>query len=36
MKGKHSLRASVTSELIFQDCEIPEEIFYILKDCEAL
>lgn len=25
MKGKHSLRASVTSELIFQDCEIPEK-----------
>lgn len=25
MKGKHSLRASMTSELIFQDCEIPEE-----------
>ncbi len=25
MKGKHSLRASVTAELIFQDCEIPEE-----------
>ncbi len=25
MKGKHSLRASVTSELIFQDCEIPDE-----------
>ena len=24
MKGKHSLRASVTSELIFQDCEIPD------------
>lgn len=24
MKGKHSLRASVTSELVFQDCEIPE------------
>ncbi len=23
MKGKHSLRASVTSELIFQDCAIP-------------
>jgi glutaryl-CoA dehydrogenase len=23
MKGKHSLRASVTSELIFSDCEIP-------------
>jgi len=25
MRGKHSLRASVTSELIFQDCEIPAE-----------
>jgi len=25
MKGKHSLRASVTSELIFEDCEIPDE-----------
>ena len=25
MKGKHSLRASITSELIFEDCEIPEE-----------
>jgi glutaryl-CoA dehydrogenase len=25
MKGKHSLKASVTSELIFQDCEIPKE-----------
>jgi glutaryl-CoA dehydrogenase len=25
MKGKHSLRASVTSELIFQDCAIPKE-----------
>ena len=25
MKGKHSLRASITSELIFQDCEIPAE-----------
>ena len=24
MKGKHSLRASVTSELIFQDCVIPK------------
>lgn len=24
MKGKHSLRASVTSELVFQDCLIPE------------
>jgi glutaryl-CoA dehydrogenase len=25
MTGKHSLRASVTSELVFQDCEIPAE-----------
>jgi glutaryl-CoA dehydrogenase len=25
MKGKHSLRASVTSELVFQDCLIPGE-----------
>lgn len=25
MTGKHSLRASVTSELIFQDCEIPAD-----------
>jgi glutaryl-CoA dehydrogenase len=25
MKGKHSLRASVTSELVFQDCRIPEQ-----------
>ncbi|MGE5481184.1 MAG: acyl-CoA dehydrogenase family protein [Chloroflexota bacterium] len=25
MKGKRSLRASVTSELIFSDCEIPKE-----------
>lgn len=24
MKGKHSLRASITSELVFQDCEIPK------------
>jgi glutaryl-CoA dehydrogenase len=24
MKGKHSLRASVTSELVFEDCEIPD------------
>lgn len=24
MKGKHSLRASITSELIFEDCEIPK------------
>lgn len=25
MKGKHSLRASITSELIFEDCELSEE-----------
>lgn len=25
MKGKHSLRASITSELIFEDVEVPEE-----------
>ena len=25
MTGKHSLRASVTSELVFQDCVIPEK-----------
>jgi glutaryl-CoA dehydrogenase len=25
IKGKHSLRASVTSELIFEDCKIPKE-----------
>ena len=25
MKGKHSLRVSVTSELVFQDCRIPVE-----------
>ncbi|MEX1139601.1 MAG: acyl-CoA dehydrogenase family protein [Bacteroidota bacterium] len=25
MTGKHSLRASVTSELVFQDCHIPED-----------
>jgi glutaryl-CoA dehydrogenase len=25
MKGKHSLKASVTSELVFQDCRIPKE-----------
>jgi glutaryl-CoA dehydrogenase len=24
MKGKHSLRASVTSELVFEDCHIPD------------
>jgi len=25
MKGKHSLRASITSELVFQDCKIPKD-----------
>ncbi len=25
MRGKHSLRASITSELIFQDCELSED-----------
>ena len=25
MKGKHSLRASITSELVFEDCFIPEK-----------
>tara|TARA_B100000959_G_scaffold273398_1_gene323879 strand:- start:941 stop:2113 length:1173 start_codon:yes stop_codon:yes gene_type:complete len=25
MTGKHSLKASVTSELVFQDCEIPKD-----------
>ena len=34
MKGKHSLRASVTSELIFQDVELPEE--NILPGVEGL
>jgi glutaryl-CoA dehydrogenase len=34
MKGKHSLRASVTSELIFQDCEIPES--HIFPDVKGL
>jgi glutaryl-CoA dehydrogenase len=34
MKGKHSLRASVTSELIFQDCMIPKE--NILPKTEGL
>jgi glutaryl-CoA dehydrogenase len=28
MKGKHSLRASVTSELIFQDCPIPADAIF--------
>ncbi|MBS1914100.1 MAG: acyl-CoA dehydrogenase family protein [Bacteroidetes bacterium] len=34
MKGKHSLRASVTSELIFQDCEIPKT--HIFPDVQGL
>ncbi len=34
MKGKHSLRASVTSELVFDDCEIPAE--NILPGVEGL
>jgi glutaryl-CoA dehydrogenase len=34
MKGKHSLRASVTSELIFQDCEIPKT--HIFPDISGL
>ena len=25
MKGKHSLRASIISELVFQDCRIPKD-----------
>jgi len=25
MKGKHSLKASITSELVFQDCRIPKD-----------
>lgn len=34
MKGKHSLRASVTSELVFQDCRIPAD--NMLPDAEGL
>ncbi|MBX7220476.1 MAG: acyl-CoA dehydrogenase family protein [Blastocatellia bacterium] len=34
IKRKHSLRASITSELIFEDCEIPEE--NILPGVEGL
>lgn len=34
MKGKHSLRASVTSELVFQDCEIPKS--HIFPEIEGL
>jgi glutaryl-CoA dehydrogenase len=25
MTGKHSLKASITSELVFQDCKIPKD-----------
>lgn len=31
MKGKHSLRASITSELILQDVEIPEENHFAIE-----
>ena len=34
MTGKHSLKASVTSELVFQDCVIPKD--RILPDVEGL
>ncbi|MEX0602567.1 MAG: acyl-CoA dehydrogenase family protein [Bacteroidota bacterium] len=34
MTGKHSLRASVTSELVFQDCRIPET--HLLPKSEGL
>jgi glutaryl-CoA dehydrogenase len=34
MTGKHSLRASVTSELVFQDCRIPKD--RILPDVSGL
>ena len=34
MTGKHSLKASVTSELVFQDCEIPKD--RILPDVKGL
>ena len=34
MKGKHSLRASITSELVFQDCQIPKN--RILPDVQGL
>ena len=34
MKGKHSLKASVTSELVFQDCKIPKN--RILPDVKGL
>ncbi|MBI3195034.1 MAG: acyl-CoA dehydrogenase family protein [Ignavibacteriae bacterium] len=32
MTGKHSLRASITSELIFQDCKIPKENIFPATD----
>jgi glutaryl-CoA dehydrogenase len=32
MVGKHSLRASITSELIFQDCKIPKENIFPAND----
>jgi len=34
MKGKHSLRASITSELVFQDCRIPKD--RMLPDVQGL
>jgi len=34
MKGKHSLRASITSELVFQDCRIPKD--RLLPDVEGI
>ena len=34
MKGKHSLKASITSELVFQDCKIPKD--RILPDVRGL
>ncbi len=34
MKGKHSLRSSVTSELVFDNCEIPKE--NLLPNVEGL
>ena len=34
MKGKHSLRASITSELVFQDCRIPKG--RLLPDVQGL
>ena len=34
MKGKHSLRASITSELVFQDCKISKD--RILPDVQGL